>query len=381
MKRLLFVIPGLKTGGTNSSLESLYTIIKTITDVKILSLSYFDKDQNYSFETQLISGSSFLSYICTNHRNLKGYKRYICILIKISCRLLRVLGINMNEYVFKKEIDKIERENNFDYIIAYEEGIATRFVSLFKMQNKIAWVHCDYDNYLKTGLSEVSIYQEFKQIVCVSQYTASVFKVRYPVLADRTIFIYNLVNSSYIQEQALKPLEDGRFKNDRFTILSVGRFNRVKQFSLIPQIAASLKKRGVLFYWYILGPQTTYSDFDDYQKNLDLYRVKDCVFWLGPKENPYPYFKASDLYVCVSKSEACPMVFIEARMCGLNIVSTSFPSVKEFINNGINGFIGDIDNVSELIVEQFRNPLKVNENRHEYISNQMVKIKDLFSIT
>ena len=81
---------------------------------------------------------------------------------------------------------------------------------------------------------------------------------------------------------------------------------------------------------------------------MEKYSVQDCVKWLGGKSNPYPYFKKADIYVCLSESEACPMVFKEAKLFGLPIVTTDFPSAYEFVNEE-DGIISSLENMPDAI--------------------------------
>lgn len=381
MKKLLFIIPGLKTGGTNSSLNSLVNLIKDKAGVHILTLSYHDKNHDFPFEDKIIKANPLISYLCTNYKNLSGSYRLKCIIIKGLAKLLKIFKLDIYELVFKRYIRDFEEKYHFDYVVAYEEGLATKFASFFVNRNKIAWIHCNYNHYLGNGSSEESIYQNFFRIVCVSKYTSRVFSDRYPSLGDRTLSIYNIVDTSHIIHKAQMPIEDQRFKTDRFVILSVGRFNKVKRFSYIPQLAALLKKRNVNFYWYVIGPQTADSDYNVFNANIKKYGVDDNVIWLGPKNNPYPYFKNSNLYVCLSLSEACPMVFIEAAICNLPLVSTSFPSAKEFIRDNYNDYISDIDNLDKLIYNHYNSILKNNcIYSTNYVQTQFGKIKDLFEL-
>ena len=84
-------------------------------------------------------------------------------------------------------------------------------------------------------------------------------------------------------------------------------------------------------------------------KNIKEYDVADCVKVLGEKKNPYPFFKSANLLVSTSISEACPMIFNEAKILNLPIISSDFPSAYEFIVPGKDGYICDIDTMPTMI--------------------------------
>jgi len=230
-------------------------------------------------------------------------------------------------------VKSLEKTDKYDSVLSFQEGYSTKFTSLFHNPNKVAWIHCNYNYYLPENESELSIYEKYNKIVCVSRYTAKVFVDRYPTLSERTIAIHNIIDSDRILKLSDSQIDDSRFIKDDFVIISVGRISPVKRFREIPLIASSLKNKRVQFTWYIIGPQDGSGEVSELQNNIERYSVQECVKWLGGKSNPYPYFKTANLYVCLSESEACPMVFKEAQLFGLPIVTTDFPSAFEFVND------------------------------------------------
>ena len=147
-------------------------------------------------------------------------------------------------------------------------------------QKKIAWVHCDYAKYLGNNKSELPIYERFDRVVCVSQYTSQVFKCKYPSYASNVDFIYNTLDIDRIKRMAEETIDDERFDNSTFTIVSAGRLVPIKQYHLIPQIAAELKSKGAIFKWYLLGPKVTQEYYDKITSNIVRHQVEDCVLLL-----------------------------------------------------------------------------------------------------
>jgi glycosyltransferase involved in cell wall biosynthesis len=54
--------------------------------------------------------------------------------------------------------------------------------------------------------------------------------------------------------------------------------------------------------------------------------------------------------VQLSDTEGMPMVILEALSVGLPVITTNYPSAKELITNGVNGYIVDFElkNLPEL---------------------------------
>ena len=351
MKSILFIIPSLKTGGTNSSLASLYNCLQEDYKIKVFAISHQPNNNHYPFDDDLLEENYVLSRMTSSFSCHRGFDRLPTFAIKCVQSLYRIAGHNFFLTYARHVVKKIEANMAFDYIVAFEEGISTAFATLFSNPNKIAWVHCNYDMYLSKDSSEEILYERFKRIICVSNYTASVFSARYPALANRVSSIHNLIDCSRITSLSSEIIEDERFKKNGLTILSVGRFFAVKRFREIPRIAAELIKQGLSFRWFVIGPAYDDSETSAFEQNMLIYGTKEYVIWLGEKVNPYPYFKETDQYVCLSESEACPMVFLEAKLFNIPIVTTDFPSAREFVKDG-EGTISPLEDLPQAIINQ-----------------------------
>lgn len=349
MKKILFIIPGLGTGGTNSSLDSVYTLFKDKYYISVFSISHQPQNKNYSFDEALLKQNRILSLMCANFSDQKGIFKFFAFFIKTVQSLCRKFNIELAELYGKSIVKKIESKEKYDLVIGYQEGFATKFASLFQNANKVAWIHCNYDYHLTAGKSEELLYDKFKKIVCVSKFTASVFTNSYPSFSRKTIYIHNSIDTERIKKLAQEPVSDIDTSNNLPILISVGRFSTVKRFREIPRIANFLKEKGINFIWYILGPSDDSPECSLFMSAMERYPVHDCVKWLGGKSNPYPYFREANLYVCLSESEACPMVFKEAKLFGLPIVTTDFPSAYEFVNEH-EGIISSFDDLSDAII-------------------------------
>lgn len=133
------------------------------------------------------------------------------------------------------------------------------------------------------------------------------------------------------------------------TIVSVGRLAPVKRFEIIPMLAKQLIDRGLVFKWWIIGPASDENIILKIQKNIDKYETNGYVKWIGSRRNPYPYIAKADLLVSTSYTEACPMIFTEARVLDTPIVSADFLTANEFLENGKDGVVSSIDNMAENI--------------------------------
>ena len=332
-------------GGTNGAMSSIYNSYdREKWEVSVFFLSRTGK-RTVSYQPLLIDNHPFLSAYYCNRKEFVGTERMLYYVAKAVKKITRAIGINLEPYLFRRAVKKIESTKEFDTVVAYIEGTVTRFGTYFSTPDKVAWIHCDYNHYLPNGKTEEKYYTQYNSIVTVSKYTSKVFAERYPVLKDKVYTVYNLFDAERVKHLSLEQVDDKRFLTDKFTIISVGRVHPVKRFSSIPQIASQMKSKGYEFRWYIVGPDFDETETRSLKDNIERYGVADQVCWLGGKSNPYPYFKNANLYVCTSLSEACPMVFNEARCVGIPVISTNFPSAFEFITNEKDGLITRLDEI------------------------------------
>ncbi len=378
-KRILFVIPGLKTGGTNSSLSALYSQIRDKFDVTVLPLSN-KCNAAYSFNGVLLRASFISDALHINVSDVAFFKRPIVYALKSLRHLVsRTTGYDLLDLYYRILAKYIEKKNNYDYVVAFEEGSPTRFVSHFKNINKIAWIHCNYNMYCPKDVNEEPIYSSYKHIICVSKYTSLLFSNRYPMLRSKVSYIYNLIDVKTIIKKSQEVIVDNRFDTNSGPILvSAGRIDPVKRFSIIPEVARVLLNKGAYFKWYILGPVVSSSEYKSLQDNIVKYDVSNNVICLGNKENPFPYFAKSDIYVCTSVSEACPMVFNEAMVLNKPVVTTEFGSASEFIKNGENGMICDCRELANNIFDLLSNKDKYIEYQNK-LTNAILFNKNIIA--
>ena len=99
------------------------------------------------------------------------------------------------------------------------------------------------------------------------------------------------------------------------------------------EIANKLKKAKVNFCWRILGIGPL---FDNTKSKINEYNLEDQVELLGFINNPFPYYKMSDLYISTSYSEGYSMSILEALFFELDIICGRYDSIDEILddNNG-----------------------------------------------
>ena len=342
-KKILFVIPEYSIGGTNTSLANILSLIDHERyDISILSL-YEDGTEHFKslFHPYVIKKSLLYTLIHDNvvTRKLMG----LCLKGKEK---------RSWEWIYCYEAWRIRRKFQFDVVVAFQEGLATSFSTLLKAAKRIAWVQCDYPHSVGNRRipAVIDTYSRYDNIVCVSKYTADNMKEYLSEVDAPVSFLYNTLNTDEIQNKG--KAGDTCFIKEKFNIVSVGRLSSVKRFDLIPKMAAMIKgQMQTAFCWYIIGEGAERKRIED---GIRKYDVNDCVVLLGAKDNPYPFLREADLYVCTSESESFSYTIAEAKILHTPVLSNNFPVAYEVLDD-TTGWVIPNDEMPEMIARLISN--------------------------
>lgn len=356
MKKVLFVITFLDTGGTCRSLQNILNCYNTSEyQVDIFAMVHQGAFKGQFNNCSLLPKNVLIEDSVAHLDRQGGVSKVISTLLKLADK---VSGYAVQRYMFHRAGKKLLRRKEYDAVIGFSEGVPSLFVSMMSHPNKIGWIHCDYASYMhfRNGRTEESVYRNLKSVVCVSEYTRSSFVKIYPSMNDKTYAIYNIIDDKMMME---KSREDIRvpYDNEYFSIVSVGRIDPVKRLSIIPELACKVENAGCKIRWYIIGPRGgDPTEYYNLKKYIHKYQVERTVVLLGEKTNPYPFIKQANLLVNTSISEACPYVINEAKILQTPVVCTDFGSAKEFIENGETGYYEPIEKIADRIIWLVNNP-------------------------
>nr|WP_272499985.1 glycosyltransferase [Chromohalobacter moromii] len=149
--------------------------------------------------------------------------------------------------------------------------------------------------------------------------------------------------------------------SDVLVVLHVGRLDVQKNQALLLS-AFSLAVNSVPnLKLVILGEGEEKKNLEELASELG---VKDSVDFVAFQDNPYPYYKAADLFVLSSDWEGFGNVIVEALACGTPVISTDCPGgPRTILANGKYGVLvpcGDAERLSSEIVSHVSNVDKWN---------------------
>lgn len=369
-KKILFVIPEYSIGGTNTSLKNL--------------LSFIDKKKyDISIYCLYEDGGPYFKQVFKPYILHKSYL-YYWLHDNVLTRKIIGLGMKLSSYInfdwlYKREAKWLQLKYNFDVVIGFQEGITTIFASYFNVHNKIAWFHSPYINFVEDIRKKyLKYYMSMDAVICVSNVFVKDFINVMPELKGKVHCLYNTLNNENICIMSKEPINDERFDNTSFSIVSIGRFTKQKQFGLIPKIVNKIVKEGVNrpFKWYIIASGDACKK--ETECEIERYGVKGQVIMLGEKSNPYSILNASNLYVCTSDSESFSYTIAESKILHTPLVSNDFPVSYEVVNDSV-GWICNINDMASKIADIINDEDGMYSKVKETISNYKYNNEEIMS--
>ena len=207
---------------------------------------------------------------------------------------------------------------------------------------RMEWIHTDWSTVDVNKRLVAPRWERNDYIVSISEAVTEQFLKKFPQFQKKIIEVHNILSPSLVRSQSL--IEDSLegFNSKGVTLCSVGRIAYLKNFDNIPYIAKLLKEKGLVFNWYVIGP----GNHDAIDRSLVDCEVEDCVHFIGPKFNPYPWMKVCDIYVQPSRYEGHSVTVREAQILGKPVIITNYPTAKSQIQDGTDGIICELDNES-----------------------------------
>jgi glycosyltransferase involved in cell wall biosynthesis len=142
-------------------------------------------------------------------------------------------------------------------------------------------------------------------------------------------------------------------------ILNVGRLNSIKNQALLinamPKVLESHSDAKLL----ILGEG---SEEQSLLNQIDMLDLRGSIRIIPFQLNPFPYYRASDLFVLTSRWEGFGNILVEALACGVPVISTDCPGgPRSILDDGKYGTLvpcGEVDTLADAIIEELNNPYR-----------------------
>lgn len=280
-RKLLLVVPMLHQGGFERVCVRTARILEPWFDVTIAMFS--DADIAYD-----ITGLSVINL------DVPAADGKVQKILNVGKRILRMRKL-------KKTLNPH---------ITYSFGPTANLINvLTPVQGKI-WTgvrsYMDMDNPGKLKL----FCQRSDKVICCSEVIAAELKEKFG--ADNTEVLYNPYDCKMMAQMAAEEIPDMPDFSGKKMMISVGREDDVKEFWHLIKCLWLLHDRVPKAQLCLMGE----GSFSEYKKLAKDLGIEDRVCFAGLQKNPFPWMKASSLFVGVSAMEGFPNALVESMACG-----------------------------------------------------------------
>lgn len=335
--KLLLVTYGLNTVGGVQSWQHLFThqLHKRGHNVTILEM--YDYSELMPDKKFIREWDKNISIIKLNGPIIqRGINRYT------SISALKVVF----NYWQKFKLDRFIKKESFDALLFPDPNFTFSFLNkTIKRNNSIVQFHSSFDrfkntSYLRYWLTKRKV-SSFKRFLLLSKGDVEkAIKNGFP--AEKLSHMYN-----FIDESKFEVLHEDR-KIRLKQILIVGNLdNPDKQIDHVLRAFASINKQTAQGWTIkIVGEGATAATLQKLSDSLD---ISTSVKFVGKKINPAQEFLESAFYVLSSSFEGFPLTLLECIFTNLPIISYECaPSIKEIVEDGVNGFVVRKDSIERL---------------------------------
>jgi len=348
VKKLLFVIDSFMVGGVSRALLNLLQEIHLDYDIEVLSFSSDGQLHNQCpNRVRQIKSTKLLSLLgksqseVTRESIVLGlFRAALVIFTKIFTNKLP------HRFLYKFSPSLSQRYDiAISYIHDHSEFALSRGCNRFVIEKvnskkKIAFVHCDFEKYGGNTDRNKEIYRYFDNIVCVSKGCKLSFQRANPNLST-VVNIRNFINVAEIQKKAqICPLSC----TSEINLVTVSRMSYEKGIARAIQALICIINEGISipsFRWYLVGggPQ-----LEELKSLVTEGGLGGVVEFVGNTDNPYRIMQGCQYFLLPSYHECAPMVFDEANVLGLTILTTETLSTDEMIMEPDCGYVFENSN-------------------------------------
>ncbi|WP_310993604.1 glycosyltransferase [Aequorivita marina] len=352
-KNILFLINNLGSGGAEKVLVNLVNNIDK-NKYKVTLRTLIDQGAN----KKLVSNS--VTYESVYKKGFKG---------------INYLHLLPKRYIYNKIVF-----GKFDIIVVYLHGVLTKIVANAPSSQKtIAYLHANMHNSpfiksFKTKGKLQSCFKTYNAIVSVSKSVEDSFRA-VSGIEEKLHIVYNTFDVEGIKAKAAEKIEQEYEHDGPIQLCAVGTLNKVKGFDRLINLLGRVKKEGDNFILNIIGDGP---DRPLLQKLIEENNLKNNVFLLGFKSNPYNYISKSDLFVSASLTEGFSSVVVESVILGVPVLTTNTSGMTEILGNS-NEFGLIVENNEEALYSGLKEMIQNKDLLNDY--KQKVKNRSSFFST
>lgn len=291
---------------------------------------------------QLRNDYNITLYIATQDidQNLKAeVENYADVVIghmHINEKTFALLSIPLiAKFILEKNI-----KDKYDCVIVCKPALSN-IVFTHMSKKYIYWNHGDKDVMYATDHLSIPrrinkirlsyIYKKYDLVLSVVPEIANLISKAFNLSHSEALT--NPCDLNLVTKKSKEPVSDFS-KTDKLTICCVGRLSVEKRFDRVIRAVSKLDQSK--YQVLILGDGPERHQLENLIK---LNNLKNNVYLLGNKTNPYPYIKQSDLLVSSSERESYGLTILEAMILKTPVIATNTTGARFLLKEGKLGYI------------------------------------------
>ncbi len=303
MKKILFTSNNMDIGGIEKALLSL---LKSF-DYQKYDITLILQEKRGVFLSEIPKEVKVIEYKISNNKNI--------ILRKLFNRSKLLYWIIKN---YKK----------YDFAGCFTTScIPSSILARFFGKKSAFWVHSNYIDLYDHDLNKVKNFfdgrkiSKFNNIVFVSNESRLSFIEHFPNMKDKCVTCNNIIDYKDIIKKS-KDKIDIKVSDNNTIFLNVSRHEEYsKRISRLINASKMLAEYKYKFEVWLIGNGPDHEKYKEVVKNK---KLEKYIKFLGPQQNPYPYYKKADAFILTSHYEGFPIVYIESLILDVPILTTVY---------------------------------------------------------
>jgi glycosyltransferase involved in cell wall biosynthesis len=211
------------------------------------------------------------------------------------------------------------------------------------------------------------IVQSSKYVGVYSEWNRAHFTGRYEIPESKLVItpptLPHLASAVTTKEERRTTRQALGIPPDSLVVLGVGYEHLIKGTDLFIQIAARClrmlpptRARRLAFCW--IGSNTDFVTHSIFEHDIAGLGLSSVVSLRGLQADPWPWYRAADVFACTSRWEAMSLSVLEAMSAGLPVVTFSDTGASQFVADGAGKVIPllDMEAFSKAIVAYLKAP-------------------------
>ncbi len=228
-----------------------------------------------------------------------------------------------------RSLGMVPAKEKFDLAVAFylPECVEVDITATcLKAAKKAAWIHYDVLAVREKMEQKKRLYRKMDAVYCVCESSKKNLVSIFPDMEEKIKVFHNFTDKNAI----LSLSSAYGVKKEPILLFTCSRISFEKQPLAAIDALKILRDRGIDATWYWAGGKANNMQVDE-EEYVRQKGLEGNFVFLGPLQNPFPYYAACDVYVQTSLQECCPVSLVEAKLLCGKIVSTDFDSAYELL--------------------------------------------------